>query len=131
MHWCQYDAFTLAISCAQLLSCCEQQLNLNKTLHTELLASVRQHPVDALRDGFLFVFLTVLLIMQENENILVSSCGDGSIKVWDVAAPPQANPLRHFQEHTREVRFPCDLCLIKLASQSSSLAAHLLDTETR
>ncbi len=43
------------------------------------------------------------LPMQENENILVSSCGDGSIKVWDVAAPQQANPLRHFQEHTREV----------------------------
>lgn len=45
--------------------------------------------------------------MQENENILVSSCGDGSIKVWDVAAPAQANPLRHFQEHTREVKLSC------------------------
>jgi WD40 repeat protein len=45
--------------------------------------------------------------LQENESILVSSCGDGSIKVWDVAAPAQANPLRSFQEHTREVRLPC------------------------
>ena len=41
--------------------------------------------------------------VQENENILVSSCGDGSIKVWDVAAPPTANPIRSMQEHTREV----------------------------
>ena len=40
---------------------------------------------------------------EENENILVSACGDGSIKVWDVAAPPAANPLRSFQEHTHEV----------------------------
>ena len=43
------------------------------------------------------------MILQENENILVSACGDGSIKVWDVQAPPQANPLRSFEEHTREV----------------------------
>ena len=41
--------------------------------------------------------------MQENENILVSSCGDGSVKVWDVAAPPTNNPIRSMQEHTREV----------------------------
>lgn len=40
---------------------------------------------------------------QENENILASACGDGSIKVWDVAAPPGANPLRSLEEHTREV----------------------------
>ena len=43
------------------------------------------------------------IYVQENENILVSSCGDGSIKVWDVAAPPTANPIRSMQEHTREV----------------------------
>ena len=43
---------------------------------------------------------------QENENILVSSCGDGSIKVWDVAAPPTSNPLRSYQEHSREVGAP-------------------------
>ena len=41
-------------------------------------------------------------VHQEIENILASSCGDGSIKVWDVAAPPHANPLRSFQEHERE-----------------------------
>ena len=34
----------------------------------------------------------------------MSSCGDGSIKVWDVAAPPASNPLRSYQEHSREVR---------------------------
>jgi len=42
-------------------------------------------------------------VVQENENILVSACGDGAVKVWDVQAPPQANPLRSFEEHTREV----------------------------
>lgn len=40
---------------------------------------------------------------EDNENILVSACGDGSIKVWDIAAPPQANPLRSLHEHTHEV----------------------------
>mmetsp|Transcript_11423 Transcript_11423/g.34332 ORF Transcript_11423/g.34332 Transcript_11423/m.34332 type:complete len:313 (-) Transcript_11423:363-1301(-) len=40
---------------------------------------------------------------ETNENILASACGDGSIKVWDVAAPPRANPLRSLQEHAREV----------------------------
>jgi hypothetical protein len=51
-----------------------------------------------------FSFKHALAIhVQENENILVSSCGDGSIKVWDVAAPPTANPIRSMQEHTREV----------------------------
>ena len=33
----------------------------------------------------------------------MSACGDGTIKVWDVQAPPQANPLRSFEEHKREV----------------------------
>ena len=40
---------------------------------------------------------------QENENILVSASGDGSIKVWDLSAPPGANPLRSLEEHTHEV----------------------------
>eukprot|EP00850_Spirogloea_muscicola_P014406 SM000103S09498 [mRNA] locus=s103:311070:313114:+ [translate_table: standard] len=70
---------------------------------------------------------------QENENILVSASGDGSIKVlpspmaaatfcswggamtaglalplaasqvWDVALPPTANPIRSFEEHGHEV----------------------------
>ena len=42
---------------------------------------------------------------EDNENILVSASGDGSIKVWDLHAPPPANPLRSFEEHSREVRF--------------------------
>ena len=40
---------------------------------------------------------------EENENILLSASGDGSIKVWDLAAPPAANPLRSLEEHTHEV----------------------------
>ncbi|KIY95151.1 peroxin-7 [Monoraphidium neglectum] len=39
---------------------------------------------------------------EENENILVGACGDGSIKLYDLAAPSQANPLRSLQEHRRE-----------------------------
>lgn len=55
-----------------------------------------------------------LVARQENENILASSCGDGSIKVWDLAAPPHANPLRSFQEHTREVTSTASLCYSQL-----------------
>jgi peroxin-7 len=40
---------------------------------------------------------------EENEAILVAACGDGSIKVYDLAAPPHANPLRSYQEHKHEV----------------------------
>lgn len=40
---------------------------------------------------------------EENENILLSASGDGSIKVWDLNGPPQANPLRSLEEHSREV----------------------------
>jgi peroxin-7 len=38
---------------------------------------------------------------EENENILVSASGDGSVKVWDVQG--HSNPLRSFEEHTHEV----------------------------
>jgi peroxin-7 len=40
---------------------------------------------------------------ENNENILLSASGDGSIKVWDLAAAPGANPLRSLEEHTHEV----------------------------
>ena len=40
---------------------------------------------------------------EANENVLVSACGDGSLKLWDVSAPPRANPLRALHEHTHEV----------------------------
>jgi hypothetical protein len=40
---------------------------------------------------------------EENENILLAASGDGSVKVYDLAAPPMANPLRVFKEHKHEV----------------------------
>lgn len=42
---------------------------------------------------------------EENENLVASACGDGSVKLWDVSAPPERNPVRHFAAHEREV--PC------------------------
>lgn len=40
---------------------------------------------------------------EENENIVLAASGDGSVKVYDLAAPPMANPLRVFKEHRHEV----------------------------
>jgi hypothetical protein len=40
---------------------------------------------------------------EGNESVLVAASGDGSVKLYDLAAPPAANPLRAFQEHRREV----------------------------
>ena len=45
----------------------------------------------------------LMWLLQDNENILVSCSGDGSIKVWDLSAAPQSNPIRSFHEHSREV----------------------------
>ena len=45
----------------------------------------------------------LMWFLQDNENILVSCSGDGSIKVWDLSAAPQSNPIRSFHEHSREV----------------------------
>ncbi|MEW5298498.1 MAG: hypothetical protein WDW36_001613 [Sanguina aurantia] len=39
---------------------------------------------------------------EENENVLVTACGDGSIKIYDLALPLQANPVRALREHTKE-----------------------------
>ncbi|KXZ54096.1 hypothetical protein GPECTOR_5g20 [Gonium pectorale] len=39
---------------------------------------------------------------EANENILVAASGDGSIKVYDTALPPAANPVRGFKEHRHE-----------------------------
>jgi len=40
---------------------------------------------------------------EENEHVLLSASGDGSVKLWDASAPAAANPLRSFEEHTHEV----------------------------
>ncbi|PNW70682.1 hypothetical protein CHLRE_17g730200v5 [Chlamydomonas reinhardtii] len=39
---------------------------------------------------------------EANENVLVAASGDGSIKVYDTALPPHANPVRGFKEHRHE-----------------------------
>lgn len=39
---------------------------------------------------------------EENEFHLLSACGDGSIKLWDVRTQ-HGRPLRSFEEHTAEV----------------------------
>jgi len=40
---------------------------------------------------------------EANENLVVSASGDGSVKIWDIALPPVANPIRSLEEHAREV----------------------------
>jgi peroxin-7 len=40
---------------------------------------------------------------EANENLLLSASGDGGIRLYDLAAPAQVNPLRMFKEHTHEV----------------------------
>jgi hypothetical protein len=41
---------------------------------------------------------------EEHEGVLAAACGDGSVKLYDLGAPPAANPLRSLHEHRREVR---------------------------
>lgn len=40
---------------------------------------------------------------EASDAVLAAACGDGSLKLYNVAAPPTANPLASFAEHTREV----------------------------
>ena len=43
-------------------------------------------------------------ICQENEAVLASACGDGTVKLWNVGGGPGTpNPLASFADHTREV----------------------------
>uniref|UniRef100_A0A7S0V849 Peroxin-7 n=1 Tax=Polytomella parva TaxID=51329 RepID=A0A7S0V849_9CHLO len=37
-----------------------------------------------------------------NENIIAAACGDGSVKIYDMALPPAAQPVRAFKEHRQE-----------------------------
>ena len=45
---------------------------------------------------------------EENENVVLAASGDGSVKVYDLAAPPMANPLRVYREHKHEVGHSAD-----------------------
>ena len=72
-------------------------------VHLGPCASSIMQRITNLPDVMKLVHRPACYLMQENENILASACGDGSIKVWDVAAPPDVNPLRSLEEHTREV----------------------------
>jgi len=40
---------------------------------------------------------------EANEHVVVSASGDGSVRAYDLTAPPPANPVRLFAEHTHEV----------------------------
>ncbi|KAL5575227.1 hypothetical protein UlMin_016926 [Ulmus minor] len=41
---------------------------------------------------------------ESHESLLVAAIADGSVKLYDLALPPTANPIRSLQEHTREVQ---------------------------
>ncbi|KAK9031180.1 hypothetical protein V6N11_032567 [Hibiscus sabdariffa] len=40
---------------------------------------------------------------ESHDSVLVAAVADGSMKVYDTALPPQANPVRSLKEHAREV----------------------------
>ena len=40
---------------------------------------------------------------EENDNIVASCSGDGSVKLWDLSAPPNVNPIRNLAQHSKEV----------------------------
>ncbi|GMH43477.1 hypothetical protein BSKO_11399 [Bryopsis sp. KO-2023] len=40
---------------------------------------------------------------ETRDNVLVSACTDGGLKIWDTHAPPEANPMKIFTEHNKEV----------------------------
>ncbi|KAE9591343.1 putative transcription factor WD40-like family [Lupinus albus] len=39
---------------------------------------------------------------ESHDSLLVAAVADGSVKLYDLALPPTQNPIRSFQEHTRE-----------------------------
>eukprot|EP01026_Neomeris_dumetosa_P028309 TRINITY_DN2292_c0_g1_i1.p1 TRINITY_DN2292_c0_g1~~TRINITY_DN2292_c0_g1_i1.p1 ORF type:complete len:318 (-),score=34.69 TRINITY_DN2292_c0_g1_i1:298-1251(-) len=41
---------------------------------------------------------------EDNENIIASASGDGSIKIWDMRGGMEANPVRSLEEHQHEVQ---------------------------
>ncbi|KAF5728726.1 peroxisome biogenesis protein 7 [Tripterygium wilfordii] len=40
---------------------------------------------------------------ESHDSLLIAAVADGSVKLFDTALPPTQNPLRSFQEHSREV----------------------------
>ncbi|KAL5151085.1 Peroxisome biogenesis protein 7 [Glycine soja] len=40
---------------------------------------------------------------ESHDSIVIAAVADGSVKLYDLALPPTSNPIRSFQEHTREV----------------------------
>jgi peroxin-7 len=40
---------------------------------------------------------------EASDGVVATAGGDGSVKLWAVNAPPQANPAASFSEHSREV----------------------------
>ncbi|XP_052181017.1 uncharacterized protein LOC127794142 isoform X1 [Diospyros lotus] len=39
---------------------------------------------------------------ESHDSLLVAASADGSVKLYDLSLPPTSNPVRSFQEHTRE-----------------------------
>lgn len=59
---------------------------------------------------------------EENENVVLAASGDGSVKVYDLAAPPMANPLRVYREHKHEVGETT--CALQYTLNVRALASH-------
>lgn len=40
---------------------------------------------------------------EMSEGVVAAACGDGTVRLYDVAQPPMANPIRAYRGHTHEV----------------------------
>jgi peroxin-7 len=88
----------------------ESRLAVATSQNFGIIGSGRQYVLDLTPNGFVPVCsfdtpdgLYDCTWSEDNENILVSASGDGSVKLWDLAAPPMANPVSNRQEHSHEV----------------------------
>eukprot|EP00798_Chlamydomonas_sp_ICE-L_P022845 gene22845-30019_t len=87
----------------------ENRITVSTAQNFGIIGNGRQHVFDVTPQGVVEVAsfetqdgLYDCAWSEENENILIAASGDGSIKVYDLAAPPHANPLREFKDHKRE-----------------------------
>jgi peroxin-7 len=88
----------------------ENRLAVSTSENFGIVGTGRQHILDVTPNGMVQIAafdtpdgLYDCAWSEDNENVLVSASGDGSIKVFDLSAPPRANPVSNRLEHAHEV----------------------------